>query len=110
MFKTKIDFNVTKFLRKVSDGAAASISFFKVDDFNVTKFLKQVSAGAVVSIAPLSAYAQVAPAAPTTLAALTAGISFADVSLGILAVAGSLITVYILYKGVKMIITAVRGA
>lgn len=109
MFKTKIDFDVTKFLNKVSTGAAASISFFKADH-NVTKFLKQVSASAVVLIAPLSAYAQVAPAAPTTLAALTAGISFSDVSLGILAVAGSLITVYILYKGVKMIITAVRGA
>ena len=75
-------------------------------DFNVPKYLKKVAAGAAASIASFSAYAL----PPTTIAELTTGISFADVSLGILAVAGSLITVYVLFKGVKMIINAVRGA
>lgn len=47
--------------------------------------------------------------APATLADLTTGISFADVSLGILAVAALMIGVYVIWKGAKMVIHAVKG-
>lgn len=47
-------------------------------------------------------------AAPTTIAELTTGISFADVSLGILAVAGLLTAVYVVWRGAQMIIYALE--
>lgn len=47
---------------------------------------------------------------PTTIAELTASISFADVSLAILAVAAGLVAVYVVWKGAKMVISAVRGS
>lgn len=49
------------------------------------------------------------PVAAPTLATLTAGISFVDVSTGILAVAGILVGVYVIWKGAKMVISAVKG-
>lgn len=49
------------------------------------------------------------PVAAPTIATLTAGISFVDVSTGILAVAGLLVGVYVIWKGAKMIIHAVKG-
>lgn len=57
-----------------------------------------------VTSAP-SAFAQ----APTTIAELTAGISFADVSLGILAVAGLMVTLYVGWRAAKFVIAAVKG-
>lgn len=45
----------------------------------------------------------------TTLASLTSGISFADVTTGILAVASLMVGVYVTWKGAKMIIHAVKG-
>lgn len=62
-----------------------------------------LAAGA--SLAPLSAFA----VAPTTIAELTTAISFADVALGILAVAALLTAVYVTWKGAKMVISAVKG-
>lgn len=47
--------------------------------------------------------------APTTIAELTAGISFADVSLGILAVAGLMVTLYVGWRAAKFVIAAVKG-
>jgi hypothetical protein len=44
-----------------------------------------------------------------TLATLTAGISFADVTTGILSVAALLIGVYVTWKGARMVIAAVKG-
>jgi len=43
------------------------------------------------------------------LAELTAGISFADVSLGILAVAGLMVTLYVGWRAAKFVIAAVKG-
>jgi hypothetical protein len=48
-------------------------------------------------------------AAPTTIAELTSAISFADVGLGILAVAGLLSAVYVTWKAAKMVVAALRG-
>lgn len=47
--------------------------------------------------------------APTTIAELTASISFADVGLGILAVAGLLSAVYVTWKAAKMVVSALRS-
>ena len=56
------------------------------------------------SLAPLSAFA----VPPTTIAEMTAAISFTDVGLGILAVAGLLVAVYVIWKGAKMVVQAVK--
>ena len=45
---------------------------------------------------------------PTTIAELTGSISFVDVGVGILAVAGLLCGVYVIWKGAGMVVTAVR--
>lgn len=45
---------------------------------------------------------------PTSIAELTSAISFADVGLGILAVAALLCAVYVTWKGAGMVVTAVR--
>ena len=71
----------------------------------LTRKQKAQAIAAGLSLAPLSSYA----VAPATLADLTTGISFADVSLGILAVAALLISVYVVKKGVVMVIHAVKG-
>lgn len=47
--------------------------------------------------------------APTTIAELTTAISFADVGLGVLAVAGLLIAVYVTVKAAKLIIGTVKS-
>lgn len=44
--------------------------------------------------------------APATIADLTTGISFADVSLGILAVTATLVGIAVTWKGAKMILKA----
>jgi len=58
--------------------------------------------------ASVSAFAQAI--APTTVAELTTGINFADVSAGILAIAGLMAAVYVIWKGAKMVLAAIRGS
>lgn len=70
-----------------------------------TNKMKRQMLAAGASLAPFSAFA----VAPTTIAELTTGISFADVSLGILAIAGILAAVYVVWKGAKMVLGAVKG-
>lgn len=53
---------------------------------------------------------QVHAAAPTTVTELGTSVSFTDVGLAILAVAGTVVTLYVLWKGAKFVIRAVRGA
>lgn len=67
--------------------------------------LKKLGAFVTGLIASFSAFAL----PPTTIAELTTGISFADVSLGILAVAGLLTTVYVGWRAAKFVIQAVKG-
>lgn len=69
------------------------------------KIAVRFGAGASFAVATGSAFA----VPPATLADLTTGISFADVGLGILAVAALLIGVYVLKKGATMVIHAVKG-
>jgi len=47
--------------------------------------------------------------APTTVAELATAVSFADVALAILAVSGTLITLFVTWKGAKFVIRAVKG-
>jgi hypothetical protein len=51
-----------------------------------------------------------AHAAGTDFSTLTSGIDFSTVTTGILAVAATLITVYVAIKGAKILIGMVRGA
>lgn len=44
-----------------------------------------------------------------TLASLTSGISFTDLATGLMAVATALIGVYVLWKGAKMVVHAVKS-
>lgn len=46
--------------------------------------------------------------APTTVGALASAVDFNDVGLGILAVAGTLIAVYVIWKGASFVINVVR--
>lgn len=62
---------------------------------------------AVFALAMVSGSAFAVP--PTTIAELTASISFADVSLGILAVAALLTTVYVGWRAAKFVLHAVKG-
>jgi hypothetical protein len=48
-------------------------------------------------------------AAPTTVGELASSVSFTDVGAAILAVAGTLVTLYVVWKGAKFVIRAVRG-
>lgn len=56
------------------------------------------------------AHAQVAAAASPDFSTLTSGIDFSTVTTGILAVAATLITVYVAMKGAKILMSMVRGA
>ncbi len=64
---------------------------------------------AAVGVASV-AHVQVAAAAGPDFSTLTSGIDFSTVSTGILAVAATLITVYVAIKGAKILIGMVRGA
>ncbi|WP_343730459.1 hypothetical protein [Duganella sp.] len=69
------------------------------------KKLGGVSAAIATSVIAASAHA----AAPTTVAELATAVSFADVALAILAVSGTLITLYVTWKGAKFVMRAVKG-
>lgn len=49
-------------------------------------------------------------AAPTTVAELASSVDFASVGTGILAVAGTVISLYVIWKGAQFVIKAVKGA
>lgn len=70
--------------------------------------MKKYLSGLLASVLSLFAFSAFA-VPPTTIAELTTAISFADVGLGILAVAALLAAVYVTWKGAKMVISAVRG-
>jgi hypothetical protein len=48
--------------------------------------------------------------APTTVGELASSVSFTDVGGAILAVAGVVITLYVVWKGAKFVLRAVKGA
>ena len=48
-------------------------------------------------------------APPTTVAELATAVSFSDVALAILAVSGTLITLFVTWKGAKFVLRAVKG-
>lgn len=67
-----------------------------------------------VRLAAIAAGAGVAGSAmavaPTTVSELATSVDFASVGLGILAVAGTVIALYVIWKGAQFVIKAVKGA
>lgn len=57
------------------------------------------------AIASTGAYA----VPPTTLTELSAAVDFSEVQTSVLAIAGTLITVYVMIKGIQLIMSRVRG-
>lgn len=49
-------------------------------------------------------------APPTTVSELASSVDFVSVGVGILAVAGSVIALYVIWKGAQFVIKAVKGA
>ncbi|MBU7437014.1 hypothetical protein [Paraburkholderia fungorum] len=70
--------------------------------------LKKVAERSV--LVGVGAAATQAHAVGTDFSTLTSGIDFSTVTTGILAVAASLMTVYVAIKGAKILIGMVRGA
>ena len=68
---------------------------------------KLLAASAAIVAAFVSSLA--VAAAPTTVAELATAVSFADVALAILAVSGTLITLFVTWKGAKFVLRAVKG-
>lgn len=68
---------------------------------------KLLAASAAIVAASVSGAAQAV--APTTVAELATAVSFADVALAILAVSGTLITLFVTWKGAKFVLRAVKG-
>lgn len=70
----------------------------------IQKRLAALSAASVALFAAGAAHAE----APTTVGALATSVDFADVGTGILAVSGTLIAVYVIWKGASFVINVVR--
>lgn len=68
---------------------------------------KRLAAAATIVAASVSGVAQAVP--PTTVAELATAVSFSDVALAILAVSGTLITLFVTWKGAKFVLRAVKG-
>jgi len=78
----------------------------RLENMNAHHAAARASVASVIAIASAQASAAGAPA---TIADLTTGIDFSTVSLGILAVAAASIGVYIIIKGAKLVVHAVKG-
>jgi hypothetical protein len=77
----------------------------------VKKKLQQLKKICVRSVVVgTAAVAVEAHAAGTDFSTLTSGIDFSTVTTGVLAVAATLITVYVAIKGAKILMSMVRGA
>ncbi|MFX1735091.1 hypothetical protein PXJ20_00505 [Paraburkholderia sp. A1RI_3L] len=76
-----------------------------------TKLKMLAARGAALTAAGAAsvAHAGVAAAAGPDFSTLTSGIDFSTVTTGILAVAATLITVYVAIKGAKILMSMVRG-
>lgn len=67
--------------------------------------IKKIAAAVVLAAGSAVVSSAAFAAAPTTVAELSSGISFADVALGILAVAGALITLAVVKKGARQVLS-----
>jgi hypothetical protein len=72
--------------------------------------LKKLFVRAGIPAATMMAAGSAFATAPTTIGELASSVSFSDVGLAILAVAGAVITLYMVWKGSKFVIHAVKGA
>lgn len=74
----------------------------------MNKIQKFVARAVVASSVAVAGVASAVP--PTTVGELASAVSFADVAIAILAIAGTLITLYVTWKGAKMVLASVKGA
>lgn len=74
----------------------------------MNKIQKLLAASGVATIAATASTVAHA-AAPTTVAELATAVSFSDVALAILAVSGTLITLFVTWKGAKFVLRAVKA-
>ncbi len=72
--------------------------------------LKKLFIRAGIPAASLTVAGSAFAVAPTTVGELASAVSFTDVGLAILAVAGTVITLYVIWKGAKFVVRAVKGA
>lgn len=72
------------------------------------KLQKLLAASGVASMAA-TLTTSVHAVAPATVAELATAVSFSDVALAILAVSGTLITLFVTWKGAKFVLRAVKG-
>lgn len=76
--------------------------------------MKKAVQARLAAIAGGSALAAVAPlsfaTAPTTIGELTTSVSFDAVGLAILAISAAIIPVYVIWKGSKFVLRAIKGA
>ncbi|GAQ30425.1 hypothetical protein K6V18_06625 [Ralstonia insidiosa] len=72
--------------------------------------LKKIAMRSALVAGAVSAVEARAAATPPDFTQLTSGIDFSTVVVGVLAVAATLITVYVAIKGAKIITHMVRGA
>jgi hypothetical protein len=63
---------------------------------------------AVIAAALGASGAALADTAPATIGALASSVNFADVALAILAVSGTLVTLYVTWKGARFVINAIQ--
>lgn len=64
----------------------------------------------IAGVSTLLAVGAANATAPATVAELASSVSFADVGLAILAVAGAVLSLYLIWKGAKFVVHAVKGA
>lgn len=76
--------------------------------------MKKALQARLVALGGAAALASAAPSAfavaPTTLADLTTSVNFDTVGLAILAIAAAIIPVYVIWKGSKFVLRAIKGA
>lgn len=73
-------------------------------------FMKKTIRNFLVGVGVAGFASSALAVSPTSVSELASAVSFEDVASGILAVAGTVISLYVTWKGAKFIIRAVKGA
>ncbi|OKP02012.1 MULTISPECIES: hypothetical protein [Xenorhabdus] len=79
---------------------------------SIKSFCKKVALGATLTVSSVFAFADdaVSKAGDVDLTALTNNISFSGVLVALMAVAGSIITLYAGFAGIRWVLRTVKGA
>ena len=74
------------------------------------KSFHKIAAAAATIALPILASAQTAPTTAPDLTSLTGAVNLSSVSTAVLAIAGTLATVYVAIRGAKIVLSMIRGA